>query len=153
MALPAAPQRARSTAPNPAGPPTPPLSAPPVPILTRRRVAFALGTVIVLWIVLVFARAVASQATASGRADGLRAENAARAERLAAGQRELQIVQSAAFVRLQARAYGLGEAGERIFTLQPGGPVPRAITPLGGPATGAAPPTALDAWLALFFGP
>jgi hypothetical protein len=153
MALPAAPQRVRPTAPDPAGPPLPPLSAPPVPILTRRRVAFVLGALIVLWIVLVFARAVASQATASGRADALRTQNAARAASLAAGQHELQIVQSPAFVRLQARAYGLGEAGERIFTLQPGSPAPRAITPLGSPASGAAPATPLDAWLALFFGP
>ena len=152
MALPAAPQGVRPTAPGSAASP-PPLSAPPVPIITRRRVAFAVGVVVVVWIVLVFGRAVASQASASGRADAMRAENAAKAEQLAASQRELAIVQSPAFVRLQARAYGLGDAGERIFTLQPGSPAPRRITLLGGPAPGAQPPTPLDAWLALFFGP
>ncbi len=156
MALPAAPRRGRPAAAggsDPLGPPAPPLATPGLPGLTRRRVAFVLGGLVVLWIVLVFGRAMASQAAATARAEGLRADNAAREARLAEGQRELRIVQSPAFVRLQARAYGLGEPGERIFLLTPTGSDPRPIAPLGGPLEPAPPASPLDAWLTLFFGP
>jgi len=154
MALPAAPRRARAASSDPAGAPSPPpLAAPALPGFTRRRIAFVVGALVVLWIVLVFARAVAGQAAATERADALRADNVARAARLAAGARELQIVQSPAFVRLQARAYGLGGDGERVFMLQQGAPPAPAITPLGGPESPAPPATPLEAWLTLFFGP
>ncbi|MFI5261053.1 MAG: hypothetical protein ACHQZR_00695, partial [Candidatus Limnocylindrales bacterium] len=47
------------------GPAPQPLVGPPVPGLTKRSVAFLLGTVLVLWVVLIFGRAVATAADAA----------------------------------------------------------------------------------------
>jgi cell division protein FtsB len=117
-------------------------------------VAFVVGALVVLWIVLVFARAVAASSAAHARADALRAQNVALEERYVSEQRELAVLQGDAFVKLQARAYGMGTAGERIFSLQAGAPSPKPI-PLLGQATSDASPRAapLDAWLTLLFGP
>lgn len=130
--------------------------APPpslLPGVGRRQLAFIVGVIVVAWIVVVFARAVATSASTNARADTLRAQNDALQAQYVAQQRELTVVQGDSFVKLQARAYGLGEPGERVFSLQAGAPAPQAIGPLG--ADVAAPPTAspLEGWLALLFGP
>lgn len=130
----------------------PPFKPPPVVGLGRRQLAFAIGVVIVVWIVLVFARAVATSSAASARADQLRLETAARTARLRSEQAELITIQTPAFVRLEARAYGIGQPGERPFALNLGAPAPSAVVPLGAAPAAARPPTPLDAWLTLLFG-
>jgi hypothetical protein len=119
-----------------------------MPGLTRRRVAFALGAILVLWVVLVFGRAVATSADAAHQVQLLQAANAARAAQLVAGDREMRLVQTAAYLDLEARAEGQGTPAEHIFALASGAPSPRPITPLGSP-TQPLPPTPLDAWLRL----
>ena len=128
--------------------PTPP----PLPFHARQ-VAAVIGLLLVVWIVLVFARAVAATSAARDRAASLRADNAAQEARLAAEQDELTIVQGQPFVRLQARAYGLGSPGERPFSLAADAPSPRPITPLGAPPVPSRPPAPVEAWLDLLFGP
>lgn len=135
------------------GGPRPPFVAPPIIGLHARQAALIVGVFLVAWIVFIFARAVATTSAAHQRADQLRAANAAQEARLAAEQEELTIVQGQPFIRLQARAYGLGAPGERPFALAAGAPSPRPIVPLGAAPSPAAPETPLQAWLALLFGP
>lgn len=145
-------------APLPEGPPAdpepePPLGRMPVAGLSRRSLAGLVGALVILWIVIVFARAVADSASATGRAEQLREATAAAATKLEAERRELELVQTPAYVTLQARAYGYGGPGERVFGLQAGAPSPALITPLGEDPAGTGPRSPLDDWLALLFGP
>jgi len=119
-----------------------------MPGITRRGVAFVLGAVLVLWIVLVFGSAVATAADAAHQVELLQAANATRAAQLAAGQRELLLIQTPAYLDLQARAEGQGTPAEHVFALASGAPSPRPIVPLGSPSQPLAP-TPLDAWLRL----
>lgn len=121
-----------------------------------RRLHFVLiGIAIVaVWLVFVFARALGDLDRATARQQTIAAEAAVLEARLDADHREMQLVQTDAFQRIQARAYGLGEPGELIFTL-PQDPPPPPITPLGGttPASATATEsTPLDAWLYILFG-
>ena len=119
-----------------------------MPGLTRRRVAFVLGGVLVLWIVLIFGRAVATAADAAHQVQLLQEANARSAAQLAAGERELRLIQTPAYLDLQARAEGQGTPDEHVFVLQSPAPQPAPITPLGSPTQPLAP-TPLDAWLQL----
>ena len=139
-----------------ADPPTPdprgPLGRMPVAGFSRRSLAVAVGVVVVAWIVFVFARAVADSAASTDRAEVLRRQTAAAAIRLAAAEHELEIIQSPDYLALQARAYGYGRSGERAFALEPGGPAPRSITPLGAEPGSDGHSRPLDDWLDLLFG-
>lgn len=104
---------------------------------------------------IVFANALGDVDRASSRQRAIAAETAQQQARLDADKRELALVQTDAFQRLQARAYGLGAPGEIVFSLPADAPSPASITPLG--ATDAKPTAAdvetpLDAWLGLLFG-
>lgn len=131
----------------------PPLGRMPVAGLSRRSLAGLLVALVLLWIVVVFARAVADSAATATRAEQVRAATAASAAMLEAERRELELVQTPAYIKLQARAYGYGGPSERVFFLQPGAPEPAPLTPLGADPAGSAPRSALDDWLALLFGP
>jgi hypothetical protein len=130
-----------------------PLSPPPLFELHARQAAFVVGLVIVVWIAFVFARAVAATSAANDHAAQLRASIAAEQARLASDQEELAIVQGQPFIRLQARAYGVGAPGEHPFSLAAGAPSPQPIVPLGEAASPPAKVTPLDAWLTMLFGP
>jgi len=121
-----------------------------VPGLNRRSIALLLGTVLVLWVVLIFGRAVATAADAAHQVQALEAANAARTEQLAGGARELQLVQTPAYLDLQARADGQGFVGETVFALASGAPPPRPIAALGSPTEPVAP-SPVQAWLTLLF--
>ena len=133
--------------------PGPPLGRLPVAGFSRRSLAGLLSALVVLWIVVVFARAVADSAAATARADQLRESTAAQAARLEAERRELDLVQTPAYMKLRARAYGYGAPNERVFGLQAGAPHAAVITPLGADPDGGSPRSPLDDWLALLFGP
>jgi hypothetical protein len=156
MASPPVGAASGSNAAAPAAPndprPGPPPIVPPLPV-GRRQVALLVGALVVLWIVVVVARAVSASAAARDRTDALRVENASLAAQYAARQRELLTVQSGAFVRLEARAYGMGAPGERTFALRPGSPSPQPIRLLGSETTSTPPGAPIDAWMTLLFGP
>lgn len=112
----------------------------------------ALGLVIVaFWLVVVFGRALGQLNDATQRqltgADETRTLQA----QLEAGRRELALVQTDAFQRLQARSLGMGETGELIFTLTSAAPPP-AIVALGRSAAQTAQQGPLEAWFELLFG-
>ncbi len=122
-----------------------------------RRMHFVLIAIalVAVWLVFVFARAMGDVDRATARQNGVAAEAAALQARLDADHRELALVQTDAFQRLQARAYGMGAPGEVVFTLPQDAPAPAPITPLGGgasSATSATQASPLDAWLKLIFG-
>ncbi len=139
--------------PDPAAPST--LLAQPRPSLAgldRRTIALAAATLVVVWLVLVFGRAVSQVHQATGEAAVLRSQDAAMTTQVQARQAELAVIQSPAFLALEARAYGYGTPSEQVFALQPGSPPPPAITPLGQEPAPPPPPTPLQAWLRLLFG-
>lgn len=120
--------------------------------LDRRTITVAIGLLVVAWIVLVFARAVSQSNQVAAQAAGLRAEDAAIARQVADRQAELAVIQSPAFIALEARAYGYGTPKEQVFALRPGAPSPPVITPLGADPAPAGPTRPLDAWLQLLLG-
>ncbi|MFI5254475.1 MAG: hypothetical protein ACHQ15_03365 [Candidatus Limnocylindrales bacterium] len=134
-------------------PPPQPVGQRPAGGLTRSRLAILAGTLVVAWIVVVFAHAVSDSADSATRADAVRRDTAAAAARLVAEQAELQLIQTPAYIRLEARAYGYGQPGERAFALEPDAPPAPSITPLGTDPASARPRSPLEAWLELLFGP
>ncbi|MEA2676164.1 MAG: hypothetical protein QOJ81_305, partial [Chloroflexota bacterium] len=88
----------------------------------------ALGIVIVaFWLVVVFGRALGQLNDATQR-QGIAATEAATLQaQLEAGRRELALVQTDAFQRIQARALGMGQSGELVFTLTSDGPAPMIV--------------------------
>jgi cell division protein FtsB len=114
------------------------------------------GVVAAAWLVLAFGRQVGAASAVSDRADVLRASNAAQRQDVATLQADLTLVQDDRFVRIQARAFGLGGPGEIPFTLAADAPAldPHAAgstaVRLGADLDQRSP---LDVWLSLLFGP
>ncbi len=133
----------------------PSLDALPIAGLSRRRAAWALGAIVALWIVWVFARQIGDASAATARADQIRAENQALAAQVDALTAERELIQKQAYIEQQARGYGLGTPRERPFTLPPDAPSPGPNAPgsaavrLGASTTPVSP---LDAWLSVLFG-
>jgi cell division protein FtsB len=120
--------------------------------ITRRHAAFAIATLVVLWLLFTFARAVSQSTAATDRVAALQAENATLAAQLEAGRRELGLISSETFAGQAGRAYGMGRSGERVFTLAEGvGPRP-AMVPLGEEPGAGVASTPLEDWLTVLFG-
>ena len=140
-----------------AGPPGgPDLSGLPVTGFTRRRVALLGAGLLAAWVVITFARQVGDASAATTRLEGLGAANAALAGQVAGLEREYELIQGDAWIRQQARAYGLGSGREIPFTLGPGAPALAPDAPgsaalrLGAQTASRSP---LESWLTLLFGP
>jgi hypothetical protein len=118
----------------------------------RSYLAVALIVMVAIWVVFMFGRALTQLNEATQRASAVRTETIGLHDRLEQAQRELELVQTDAFLSLQARGYGLGESGERAFGLAPGAPPPPQIVPLGGETASASGRTPLESWLRLLFG-
>ena len=133
----------------------PDLVALPIVGITRRRAAILLGALLAGWIVILFARQVSEASAATGRAETMVADNAARRSEIAGLERELQRIQQQRFVVQQARGYGLGGPREIAFTLGASAPsLPPDAPGSAGLRVGAQTSTTpLDSWLTLLFGP
>jgi cell division protein FtsB len=124
--------------------------------ITRRRVGWFAAGLLAVWIVIVFARQVGDAAAAATRADQLAQDNAALAAEVQALQGEVDLIVRPVYVKLQARAYGLGAPHEIPFTLDPSVPAPVDGAPgsssvrLGAEVDRQTP---LESWLSLLFGP
>jgi hypothetical protein len=133
----------------------PDLAALPIVGITRRRAAILLGALLAGWIIILFARQVSEASAATGRAETMVAENAARKNEIARLERELQRIQEPRYVVQQARGYGLGSPKEIAFTLGANAPTLPPDAPgsaalrVGARNSG----TPLESWLTLLFGP
>ena len=132
------------------------LQALPIAGFSRRRLAWIAGSVVTIWVIAVFARQVGDASAAADRAAEVRAQNSALAGEVAGLQRERDTLQQRSFVEFQARAFGLGTAKDRRFTLAANAP-PLAHNAPGSASVrlGSAPEvqSPLDSWLGLLFGP
>jgi hypothetical protein len=142
-----------SAGPLPSGEPD--LAALPIVGITRRRAAIVLGALLAAWVIILFARQVSEASAASGRAEAMVADNAARRLEIAGLERELQRIQQPRYVIQQARGYGLGGPKEIPFTLGASAPslppdAPGSAAVRVGAGNGSTP---LDSWLTLLFGP
>lgn len=124
--------------------------------LSRRRVAVAVGLVVVAWITVAVGRQLGAAGAAQARAAALAAEVERRSAEVAALEAELAQIQDPAYVRQEARGYGLGAPNEIPFALDPAAP------PLPPNAPGSAAtrlgeiverPSPLEVWLTVLFGP
>jgi hypothetical protein len=139
---------------------TPSLSGPdfaalPIVGITRRRVTAAIGVLLAVWIVIVFARQVGEASAATTRAEEIAASNVSLRIEIATLDRELELIARQHYVEQQARGYGLGGTREIPFTLDPDAPA-LALDAPGSAAVrvGAPEPVApLERWLTLLFGP
>lgn len=119
---------------------------------TRSYLFIVIGVVLAIWLVIVFGRALTQLNEATERATAMRLETISLQERLDAGRREAELVQTDAFMAMQARSFGMGRPAERAFALVAGAPPAPAVVPLGAD-TGPVPATTpLDSWLRLLFG-
>ena len=134
----------------------PDLSGLPIAGIGRRQVAFALGAVVAVWIIVMFARQIGDASAATTRAEELAAANDALRADIEASRRELLLIQRQDYILLEARAYGLGKGREIPFSLAADAP------PLPADAPGSAavrvgadttPPTPFERWMELLFGP
>jgi cell division protein FtsB len=118
--------------------------------------AFLAAGLFAAWVVIAFARQVGDAAAATTHLEELGAANAQLAGQVSGLEREYQLIQGDAWVRQQARAYGLGTAREIPFTLAPGAPALAPDAPgsaavrLGATSSSPSP---LESWLTLLFGP
>ncbi len=119
---------------------------------SARTTALVAGVGVVIWLLFVFGSALARSDAIAQEAAAVRAENAALVERIAAGRREVDLIQTEAFLSNQARAFGMGEAGERPFALASDAPPRVEIVPLGEAPAIAEPSMPLEEWIELLFG-
>jgi hypothetical protein len=140
---------------GPGSPGEPDLATLPIVGITRRRAAILLGALLAGWIIILFARQVSEASAATGRAEAMVADNAARRSEIAGLERELQRIQQSRFVTQQARGYGLGGPKEIAFTLGASAPtLPPDAPGSAGTRVGArSSVTPLESWLTLLFGP
>ena len=132
------------------------LATMPIAGLTRGRLLLLAGLFAAAWIVFAFWRQVGAAGQLTDRADGLRTGNAELESRVAQLQAELELVQTPAYVALQARGFRLGSSVEVPFTLEPDAPPLAADAPgSASTAIGAEPDDErpIEAWLTLLFAP
>ena len=137
------------------GPGQPDLSGLPIAGITRRRVGFLVAALLSAYVVIAFARQVSEASSAGARVEAMQAENVALQHRVAALEREYELIQRQEWIEQQARGYGLGTDGEIPFTLAAPPSLPpeapgSAAVRLGGTTDRPSP---LEAWLSLLFGP
>lgn len=128
----------------------------PVAGLTRRRMGLLLGALVAAWIIVLFARQVSEASEATARAESMRISNEAMTAKVAALEKELELIRRQAYIEQQARTYRLGSPQEIPFRLADDAPELPADAP-GMPAVRLGEvtdrQTPLDAWLDLLFGP
>jgi hypothetical protein len=123
--------------------------------LTRSRVAWFAGVLLVGWIIAGFIGQAGDTTRAAERAAAVQAENRAKEREVAGLRAEVSLVTEPRWVAQQARSYGLGSAREIPFVLAPGAsPLPAdapgsAARRLGTTAARQAP---LDVWMNVLFG-
>ncbi|MFN8623186.1 MAG: hypothetical protein U0869_20800 [Chloroflexota bacterium] len=120
--------------------------------IERRTALIAGGAVAGLWLLVVFAGALADASTQAARLKQEQAVNAGLRAQVDAGSAEIQQIQARGFQDFLARAYGMGEPAERPYALQAGAPPPPSMVPLGEDPATTTTSTPLEDWLDLLLG-
>lgn len=120
--------------------------------LERRTVFLLVGGVVGIWLLFVFANALADASDQAARLTAERQVNASLQARVDAGAVEIGTIAGSAFQNFIARSFGRGVPGERSFALAPSAPPPPVMVPLGEDPVTAAMSTPLDDWLDLLVG-
>lgn len=110
------------------------------------------GVILTAWLVVIFGRAIADSNALSQRQAQEEAVNAQLRAQVEQGRAEINFIKSDLFLQFQARAVGMGAAGENAFALEPNSPSPRPLTPLGSDRPQTETTTPLEDWLSLLFG-
>lgn len=132
------------------------LSDLPVAGLTRRRIAFLIGSLVAAWVIVLFARQVGEASEATARAVDMRTANVQLEAEVAALEDELTLIQRQDYIEQQARGYRLGKPREIPFVLADDAPALASDAPgtaavrLGAVVDRANP---LESWAQLLFGP
>ena len=122
-------------------------------VLERRgAAALVLGLFVAVGLIVIFAGTLARATELEQLAAIQRANVAAMQEQLAAAQAEVEFLDDDDLVEQHARAFGLGDRGERAFGLPADAPSPEPIVPLGSDRGEVRVVAPLDAWLELLFG-
>jgi len=120
--------------------------------IERRTALVAVGLVIAVWLLVVFAGALADASEQAARLAREQAVNDALTARVVAGSAEVVTIQERSFLEFMARSYGMGQSRERPFSLAPGAPPAPLLVPLGQEAVALTPSTPLEDWLDLLIG-
>lgn len=120
--------------------------------LERRTVFLLAGGVVGVWLLFVFANALADASDQAARLTSERQVNASLQARVDAGAVEIVTIAGTGFQDFIARSYGMGAPGERPFALLTGAPPPPAMVPLGEDPVTASASTPLEDWLELLVG-
>ena len=118
----------------------------------RNHLALLVIVVVGAWVIVGFGRTITSMNAATDRQAALTAETQQLYAALAAGERELELVQTDGYQAQQARADGLGAPGEIAFSLPTDAPPAPHVVPLGEAGAAAEAASPLEAWLKLLFG-
>lgn len=124
--------------------------------VSRRRVTWIGLTIVAALVVVGFGSQAADAARATTRLVEERVRTSEVAAQTEALRRELDLVTQERWVLQQARAYRLGSRAERPFALAPDAPAlaPDAPgSPLRRLGADATPPSPLEGWLEVLFGP
>ena len=120
--------------------------------MERRTIYLIVGTVLAIWLFIVFANALADVSTQTARLATEQQVNASLEARATAGAAEIEAIRSETFLEFLARSYGRGESTELPFALSPGAPPPPSMAPLGARDRETAATTPLEDWLELLVG-
>jgi hypothetical protein len=118
----------------------------------RRTLYLIVGSIVGIWLFVVFANALADAAAANGRLAQEQQVNATLKARATNGAVEIETIGKPTFLEFLARSYGMGEPEERPFALAPGAPAPAAMEPLGADDPTTATTSPLEDWLELLVG-
>jgi hypothetical protein len=110
------------------------------------------GVILSVWLVVIFGRAIADSNALSQRQAQEAAINAQLRAQVEQGRAEIEFIKTEPFLQFEARAVGMGAAGERAFALEPNAPSPPPLIPLGGDRPQTVETTPLEDWLQLLFG-
>ena len=119
----------------------------------ERRTLLVMGAAVLgLWLLVVFANALADASEQTARLRQEETVNASLEARAAAGAAEIERIADSVFREFIARSYGWGLPAERLFALAPGAPPPPSMVPLGQAPVTATARSPLDDWLDLLVG-
>ena len=118
----------------------------------RRTLFVAISAIVGVWLLVVFANALADASDQTARLARERVVNTSLQAQVAAGGAEIATIQGRVFLDFLARSYAMGEPHERPFALLQGAPPPPVMSPLGQQAAPLASTTPLEDWIELLIG-